>query len=916
MPDQKNRATRGQPLDLQAALRAEADALATHLPPALCNSIGGKEAAGKTPPIGLALSGGGIRSATFSLGVLQALAKHEKLASFDYMSTVSGGGYIGSWLSAWIFREGMRSVQEKLGNHKADNDSLASSEPDEVVWLRRYSNYLAPKVGFVSMDTLTLIATWLRNVFLNLLVVLGTFAILFMIPYFLLKVFREVSPYSELFGIPAAWGGLCVMFFIGYNLWQQGLPQNRRRNWVVSLQGVLATVIIPSVFVSVFSFIWWSNKIPTVADSVASGLYVASLLLLILLVWGVAELIRKRPWRVVCRESGILMLAGGVALVCGGCILTLFGNWIKLENRQSTEQDVVLVTLGVPMILAALGITTTIYTGLVGRVFYERSREWWSRLNAWLILIACSWAILFSFAFFSLPTLEWLLSHWIGWTGLLGTGWIGSLFASTFVSSKSTDPQRIYHIEKWLNIAASFFVIGLVFVTAAATAKALFLITYKLKEISDVLNDGVSDTVVDFLRRYSVAIDTLVWNNTRWSGLPLLEFMMLATLIAVMLFAWRVDVNKFSLHNMYKNRLIRCYLGASNQNARNEQPFVGLDDSDDIALHLLATAPDGGGKAPQLPLHIINSALNLTQGTNLAWQERKAASFVFTPLFCGYSLGRTQGDTSSSNKLSQTKPAYRPTNEFAAMDMEESGFTLGMALATSGAAISPNMGRASMPVLAFLLTIFNVRLGRWTANPAEQNWKLPGPKIGWFSLLQELLGFCNERSQFIYLSDGGHFDNLGVYELIRRRCAVILAVDASADHKRDMDDLADTIRKCRVDLGVEIHFDKLHEFRGDADARYEHGYIVGSVKYSATDCGTIILIKPSLVQDNRESADVLNYALKNPTFPHQTTADQFFDESQFESFRQLGKCIGEDCLASGMLDQLIPTREPPIFKVP
>lgn len=239
-----------------------------------------------------------------------------------------------------------------------------------------------------------------------------------------------------------------------------------------------------------------------------------------------------------------------------------------------------------------------------------------------------------------------------------------------------------------------------------------------------------------------------------------------------------------------------------------------------------------------------------------------------------------------------------------------------LALATSGAAISPNMGRASMPVLAFLLTIFNVRLGRWTANPAEQNWKLPGPKIGWFSLLQELLGFCNERSQFIYLSDGGHFDNLGVYELIRRRCAVILAVDASADHKRDMDDLADTIRKCRVDLGVEIHFDNLHEFRGDADARYEHGYIIGSVKYSATDCGTIILIKPSLVQDYRESADVLNYALKNPTFPHQTTADQFFDESQFESFRQLGKCIGEDCLASGMLDQLIPTREPPIFKVP
>jgi predicted acylesterase/phospholipase RssA len=69
--------------------------------------------------IGLALSGGGIRSATFCLGVLQALSQRQRLASFDYLSTVSGGGYIGSWLSAWIKRAGLHAVQCALGGHAA-----------------------------------------------------------------------------------------------------------------------------------------------------------------------------------------------------------------------------------------------------------------------------------------------------------------------------------------------------------------------------------------------------------------------------------------------------------------------------------------------------------------------------------------------------------------------------------------------------------------------------------------------------------------------------------------------------------------------------------------------------------------------------------------------------------------------------
>jgi len=137
---------------------------------------------------GLALSGGGIRSATFSLGVLQALAIKGKLASFDYLSTVSGGGYIGSWLSAWIKRTNLFQVQNELarvGSRKGIPPN--TDEPPEVIWLRKYSNYLAPRLGLFSADSLTLVTTWLRNVFLNLIILIAFVATLLLVPRLLLK---------------------------------------------------------------------------------------------------------------------------------------------------------------------------------------------------------------------------------------------------------------------------------------------------------------------------------------------------------------------------------------------------------------------------------------------------------------------------------------------------------------------------------------------------------------------------------------------------------------------------------------------------------------------------------------------------------------------------------------------------------
>jgi hypothetical protein len=120
----------------------------------------------------LCLSGGGIRSASFGLGVIQALARAGVLEKFDYLSTVSGGGYIGGWLTAWMQnhpagREGV------LADLKTTPDSTLAPEREPIRHLRAFSNYLTPRLGLFSADTWTLGATLVRNVFLNWIVLLS-----------------------------------------------------------------------------------------------------------------------------------------------------------------------------------------------------------------------------------------------------------------------------------------------------------------------------------------------------------------------------------------------------------------------------------------------------------------------------------------------------------------------------------------------------------------------------------------------------------------------------------------------------------------------------------------------------------------------------------------------------------------------
>ena len=226
-------------------------------------------------------------------------------------------------------------------------------------------------------------------------------------------------------------------------------------------------------------------------------------------------------------------------------------------------------------------------------------------------------------------------------------------------------------------------------------------------------------------------------------------------------------------------------------------------------------------------------------------------------------------------------------------------------MAISGAAASPNMGYHSAPSITFLMALLNVRLGWWLGNPGtegEKTYRRESPSFAIRPLLSEMFGLTTDTNRYIYLSDGGHFENLGLYEMVRRRCRLIVVSDAGCDPKFEFADLGNAVRKIALDLGVRISFQGVENLATrpagrSADVPY---YAIGTIHYAAADGGgqdgVILYIKPAY--HGIENLGIRSYAAANPEFPHQGTGDQFFSESQFESYRALGFEITDSALSA------------------
>jgi hypothetical protein len=848
--------------------------------------------------VGLAFSGGGIRSATFNLGILQALAKANLLRTVDYVSTVSGGGYIGSWLMAWMHHQniGIRKIEEHLSN-PSTAPSQAGERP-EVRFLRNYSNYLTPRKGLLGADFWTFACSYLRNTFLNQTILVLLLLSILLVPrsivtmlHFLERAenYLQDQPLGSFhdyaraqyfaLGLGSLFGAVGV-FFMGLNILSLDAGKNTNYRWFTQQGWVQGLIVVPLFIAAGWTtyglghiLLEWQildhrwTWLPLLGITLYAGQWVFAL--------SVRSIFWSKHKAGTGGPANWLLLT--TAVFTGAIASFLFIPFARIVIPAGAEAGQTfsnwrMLTFGTPAFALIMLLAGVLHIGLMGRGMSDAHREWWGRLGGWLVIYSACWLFLFGIAIYFPFALHKLIERYhlptVTFTGAVTWG-VSTLYGVMFGKSENTHallpdaPIKKKFLGYLARLAPYIFILGF-----------LLLLSLLATRITHFVDD-VDGTILTKPREGAF----YTWK------IPALA---VGFFLATLLLSWRVDVNEFSIHYLYRNRLVRCYLGASVP-GRKAQPFTGFSDADDVPLAALQIPPNAVDGVDDRPLPILNTSLNVVRGKELALQTRKARSFAATPLYAGFTRP-VAGSMQSESAFAATASAGSDRVD------SKSGLRLGTAMAISGAAASPNMGSYSAPDLAFLMTLFDVRLGWWAANPKHKYWRHGSPYLGFYWLLRELLGATNDDSDYVYLSDGGHFENLAVYELVRRRCKLILACDASCDSAYGCSDLHNAMERCRVDFGVEIEMkaDEIGKIKpGGTPARAASHFAVGVIHYvpgqPASD-GVLLYLKPALVKD--DSADLLGYAAANSQFPHDTTANQFFDESHFENYRAMGEATG------------------------
>jgi Patatin-like phospholipase len=1023
-------------------------------------------------PTALCISGGGIRSATFALGVVQGLASAGILDKFRYLSTVSGGGYIGSWLSSWARRhaEGIEGVQKDLiiadtavAGHATPNAKI-DPEPEPLRHLRDFSNYLSPRLGITSADTWTMAALYIRNLLLNLLVLVPILAALLAVP----RVFRLLlgAP-GEPPTRPLDWMLLCLAIAFSYIGLARPVTQGRKDELTSFNRGALFIflTIIPLVASAIYLAQYWAQHAvnfgivehdtliasPFGNLGITTRYYPLYAFLVMAVLPFAIYYFRYIKASAASRKAGLsrqglghilkkVLTEGVAAFVAYASALALavlaalkiFPDPLHVVTdpsriapflrplTNSLGAGHLYVCFAVPAVLLIFFVQASVFVGLSGRLNEDDDREWWGRAGAYLLIAAVGIALLGAITVFG-PLLLYRAPLILASLGGL-SGVVAALFGfSAKTPANDKQKQDAGKPAAAMNVVSALAVPLFVIIALSAIALGTTWLTeqfndWKVKDgdtaftsqfmshaaaaetatVTETVGSApkvkITSTIYEVKRESGKSAENSVIDAQSFAHLKTIEqtsVAEVAVILIVAFVAWLlsffIGANRFSMHSLYRNRLIRAYLGASRYN-RDPDRFTGFDEHDNLQMYelhphliwsttfgdekvfagklvtmeksagedaavamqilqrlpwttrravrrenyftkglrdelLLAInttlfdvdfskiAPEAakkineygrvrrnrailsaflgqiGGKANNLPIHIVNTTLNLTSGEKLAWQQRQGASFTISPLHSGsFYVG------------------YRGSRHYGGKD----GVSIGTAVTISGAAASPNQGYHSSPAVAFLLTLLNVRLGCWLGNPGVAGRSTYGkgnPNTNIKLLLDELVGNASDTYPWVYLSDGGHFENLGIYEMILRRCRYIVVSDAGCDPTFNFEDLGNAMRKIRTDLGVPIDFPRGEFGPRNADGSFRKGrYVaVATIRYSALDGddapdGKIVYIKPGLYDEDFFPKDVYNYAQASPDFPHESTADQFFSESQFESYRALGRhAINEIC---------------------
>lgn len=745
----------------------------------------------------LALSGGGIRSASFALGVLQALLNERCFERLNYLSTVSGGGYLGSAIS-WLKREAPKlspsdpegAFRREFGwagagvRHCANTAAQSGqAEPQHKnIWLdyvRQHGNYLQPG----SISTVALIATALRGALYNLTVYgLMLIALMGLLVHsgFLPDAASPTSFLSP--------------------------PWYRIECWVLLFGGLFAVAVLA------FGLATWMSSEPL---GIAAVVGIAGILLVLaagivsLTGWGLPQPLPANSlnWRWPATTAAFLTFAAAVVFLAQ--LIVHRGG--KARDRASTVWPY---------------LSRVTYLNVIGDFLSVPL----SLLVLWSIPYADRWAG---------EKVGSLLAG--GMSALLGAaGGLYQFFAGREKPATSTPLAN-------LRIVAS----------AALLIYGLLLLAHR-GVIS--LDGRLSYGLIGALAAVSFVLGLLI------------------------------NTNYYGLGRMYRDRLMEAFM--PNLATIEANTWAPATDADRASL----TDFRGSAGTPQQPLHLVNCNAVMVNARSDTFRGRGGDSFVLSPWFSG------------SNAT-----GWVPTGRLG-----NGAMSLATAMSISGAAANPNAGVAGRGVtrnrlVSLLMSLLGVRLGHWQPNPAYRGWaqRLYSPNLWLPGLWQGLLGRgLDERAAYVELTDGGHFDNTGLYELIRRRVEVIVLSEAGQDADYHLDDLANAIEKVRVDFGVHIRFEEkdydLDALRPvPATGLSERGFAIGSIRYPKTrdpgaepqyDEGTLIYLQTTPVKNMRPDTDA--YRRQHPDFPHETTADQFFAEEQLEAYRELGLRIARDMLAA------------------
>ena len=778
-------------------------------------AVDGRDARLSLPRIGLAISGGGVRSATFGLGLLRGLAQGRVLSRIDYLSTVSGGGFVGAMFGRMVAQVGITEAQAVL----------ARGESPPLEWLRRNGRYLTPAGA---RDFTIAAVTYLRAI-----IAIHAESALACLPLVLLVL----TPHLLLQGLdnldPAGWQDW-------HTLW-----------WPLALAGWLA--VAPGAMTAY----WGARDGPDPGrHRVAPAWQEWSFLVLFgLAVVAVSALAWPGPGVLAQGDAGALALVGGL-LALWSCLVGLVYTPLGLLASQEPRALAVarlrnqltrvlrMVTIAVAAMLAVGALDVT---------------SWW------LLEVVQSG------------------ENWV-WGGV-GLGGAAVVVMRTMaqplqqLAEKAKAGVDIDWGPRLLNLAGALGLLALV-LTWLVLAQWLVFAPEPLAALRDYA-----------------------------PGVRALALFGIAGVWWVLSASNDQMANASSLHSFYRARLTRAYLAVGNLArgmlaaagaAPAEAPATSVRDvmpGDDIDLLHYRPELRGG------PIHLVNACLN---------QTRDDASGL-------YNADRKGAVVTASAHAIEVGP-----REVVALDGSveippgDVG-TLGRWIAVSGAAASPGAGSYTSPGWALLLFFLGVRLGYWSRAPKAPSGGWPPALLRcWTWAVKPLMLWSEVAASFFgrarpwwYLSDGGHFDNTGVYALLKRRLDFIVLADNSADADYRFGDLENLVRKARIDFGAEIEFytrdEAARHFAGGAgditvlspeimaDNHSARGVMLARVRYAPAADGsraeaTLLVVKPNL--HDALDLDLLAYAQRHPAFPHESTGDQSFDEAKWESYHRLGEDFG------------------------